>query len=791
MAAYISTKQSLLRFCLSLGAAAGVLIALGVIMGGPRLGPHYDILMGLRQPPRVSREILLIETAGAGEDRAGPDNIIEPSVVAAVLMTLTELNGSALIVQAPVLGNSPGTGWDEDELLRRFNIEFSLLENNIRNLFEAIRVGSVPPEESGRYVEDLTGLAERGKERLLSALLHTDEAGMRLFREAAAAFGNLWEAGDLRVRLIRSGASGNAGPAGGDIHRYSKPRPDPDGVFRRIAPVMGDEDNTEHILYAALKTRLDASGVEPTDRGPVLRLRRDGVDTPLPLDSRGEMLVDMPRGEEDFKRLPLETFIAYQGADRELYWMLAEAEAKGFYETLAPEAYPTVLYRYADSLREEMLAAPHRDNKDRWLEARKGYLQSLEAFFYGPTEMELAAGYEGLLSSETLAEAGTARIIALRDELISSFMNIRVAYGELLGIRKTLQDGAASSICILGSPASGQGPSDIETSAMLANSLLTGQVIIPLVNRYIFFWSLAAALASALVLRKWGPAATLVTGFLCICLTALVFIAGFILTPYWIDPVIPVSGVTGAAASSFVCALLLKRENREFFRRAYGPVIAPAYLRQVIRARRPLPREMVTAKAALVAVRYGGFAAAENRSDPQASARAAELFRQEVSAAFKNAGGAMVGYDGDMALAAFGSPLERAALRKMKAEMPYEDDSQPRGNHSPAAKAVGFILDLLKNNPKAASWHFGVDAGECAFTYSPSAGYSVFGPAAIRARLLSNISPRYKARIIVTGRVSEKIEGIALKRLGALPDGSGKDQEFFYALLAKQDNGTR
>jgi class 3 adenylate cyclase len=779
MAAYISTRQALFRFFFSLGLAVLAVIVAAALLRGPRLGSRYDFLLRVRQGPRISPEILLIETGASGEGQIAPDNIIEPSVVALVLMTLTELDGSALIVQAPVLGTSGGMGLDEDDLLSRFDTEFALLESNIRNLFEAIRVGSVPPEEAHRYVEDLTGLAERGKERLVSGLINTDRAGLEFFQKAAVAFGSLWEAGDLRVHLVRAG---NAGPELSKNRWYSKPRLDPDGVFRRIAPVLRESD-TEHILYAALKSRFDAASVEESDLGPRLRLRRDGNDTLLPLDREGALLALMPRGAEDFKRLPLEAFIAYQEADKELYRLLAEAEDRGFYAALVPEAYPTVLYRYAQELREEMLLAPNPDRRARWLDARKMYFQALEAFFYGPSETDLAAEYDRLLAAENPEEGGAAPIIAPRDELIASFMNIRVNFGELVETRNALRDAATGSICILGSAASGSGPSDIEVSAMLANSILTGQAIIPLVTRYVLFWSFAVALGAAFLLRRWDPAATLAAGLLYTGLAALVFIAGFVFTPYWIDPLIPVSGVGAAIFASFIYALALKYRDADRFRRVYGPIIAPAYLGHLIRERRPPLHETLTAKAAIVAVRYGGFAAAENRNPAPVSAREAALFREAASGAFKNAGATMVGCDGDLVLAAFGAPPERTALGKMKSEIPYEDDAQSRGNRSPAAKAVGFILDLLKTNSEAASWRFGVDAGECAFSYSPLAGYNAFGPAVVRARLLSSASFRYKAGIIVTGAVSEKVEGATLRRLGALPEGNDRGQEIFYELL--------
>jgi hypothetical protein len=95
-----------------------------------------------------------------------------------------------------------------------------------------------------------------------------------------------------------------------------------------------------------------------------------------------------------------------------------------------------------------------------------------------------------------------------------------------------------------------------------------------------------------------------------------------------------------------------------------------------------------------------------------------------------------------------------------------------------------LVLDLLKS-PKAESWHFAIDAGECGFSWSPAAGYAASGRAVLTARLLSKLCPRYKARVLASRRVAEKLgEGAAreagAKKLGSLAgQGSGEREEVY------------
>jgi class 3 adenylate cyclase len=799
MAGYISPKKSVIRFLFSFGAAAGTAALLNFFLSKPLLGPHYDFLMRYRPAPPVSRELTIIETGLSGD-------IIEPAVAASVVMVLIEMDASALVIQTPVLGSAAGgktgkgtaeggfsrAGPEGDALLDRLDDEFTLLEGNILNLFRAIRTGSVAPGESERYVEDLLGLAERGKERLVSAIEKSDTAGIELMEKASAAFGNIWEAGDLWVPVIRGKNETAAGTPGEEergvseaSHCYATPRPDWDGVLRRVAPVLLGE--TEHVAYALLKTRYDAADIGFINYQPVLTLKKNGNEVILPLDARGAILTETPRGEDDFKRVSLETFLEYERLDQELYRSLGEAEKEGLFAYLAPEAYPGFRYDYAGSLREELLENPAEAGRGRWLDTRREYFSALEDFVYGPSETDLVTGYETLIASETLGPGGIERLVSLRDGTIKTFARIREQYETLKKLREQLSAALEGSICILGPvSASPEGnPSDAEASAILANSILTGQAVVPLASEYVLLWSLIAVLFAVFLLRRLGPFGTLLWGCFFIILIGGIFSLGFIFTKYWIDPLIPAGAAAAGVFPSFLFAVYYKNAAAKALRRVYGPIIAPVYLKRLIRAGGPAPGMVLKARAAVVAIRRGDLFTAERRKDPLAAAEAALDFREAVCRVFKKAGGVIVGTEGDTVLVAFGSPPERLCISRMKSELPYEDDINARSSHSPAAKAVGCILDFLPFLPEAASWCFGIDTGECAFRYSALSGYSAFGYPVIRSRILASLTSRYKARILVTDRVSDKIDGLLVRSLDVLTDRAGKEREPFYEVLAK------
>jgi hypothetical protein len=740
MAAYISKKKALIRLGLSLLTAAGVTALVFQLLKGPKLGPHYDRLLQAAGGAPVSGKLLLIETRlpqVPGEAATG-DDFVEAASVATALLIMAEMNAETLVIQAPVSQASFSTalplpsGAPQDEIRLRFDGEFNLIERNIRNLFEAIRLGYILPADAERYVGELVSITLRGKNRLLGALYPAGQAEKSPLERAMAVFGRAWAPGpDL----------------------YYNVRGDWDGKIRRALPAQG---SAEHIVYAALKDSL------PPDGG-----------FSQAADEQGALLVVKPEG--DFRRLPLAAFLEHEEADKELNRLLANAESRGIYGALNPESYPGYRYDYARSLLDELLRDPGDERKTRWLIAREQYFQSLDNFLNGPSEARLVEGYERLIASESLGVEGLRHITALRNELILSFRNLREKYAGLLALRAVLAAELSNSFCIMGSP----GP-ELENSAALANTLLTGALISPGSDRETLLLTAAGVLVILAGLCLLGPWVSLGLGLLLSAILGAAFSCSFILRGIWMDPLIPVSAALAGVLFSFAFALLAQRRAAARFRAAYGPRMEIGSLRRLIRAGRPFPWETVTVNAAVVAVRDGNLSGIENRIGPWEAAAAAAAFREEALRLFGGAGAVMTGVEGDMAVFAVGSPLERQALKKLKDRRPYDDSDAT--SLSPGPRAAALTLGILESALQTGSWRCAVDSGECSFSWSAASGYTATGRAVITARLLSNLCSRHKTRFMVSGRVAGNLGDLPVKKLGALVDQSSGEREEFYGL---------
>jgi hypothetical protein len=801
MSSFITWKKYLLVTLGSLCAAAGTAMLLNVLLGGPRLTCYYDFLLGRRPGPPAAGEILLIDT----------EEVIEPGVLVFVLKTMTEFESGPLALQTPVLGFSPVKTGDEEEIRRRFDEEFGLLGRNIRNLFEAIRVGSVSPLDSSRYVEALVELADRGKERLGAALIRRDGAGQEQLEKAALAFGGMKQAGDLR-------------PGGMDSPWYSRAAPDRDGRLRRIKPILigsdyrndeeGQVQNMEHLVYAILKDRYGESILEYAEQGPVLINRDFRGELVFPLDKEGALLVEKQGALKALRRLPLNLFTGYEEADRVLERALKEAGGLGIYSAVTPERAPLYLLEYSRALWEELVADPGAEKKRVWIQARNEYIESLDEFLGGPAETVLVSGYETLIASEGLGEEGLAKLAGFRDELIQTFSGLREKYGILKSLRDTLGEALNASFCIMG-PVSAEAAdfSDAEASGLLANTLLSGSFITPAGTGHILFWSLLACFIVLAGISRFNPLPAFFAGLVLSFLLAAGFAWYFVVSAYWIDPLIPAAScLAGSIVLAAGFALVIRKGGRRF-RLAYGPSVGKVWLRELIRAARPLPGEILRAQAAVIALKARDLPQGD---DPLPDALAQEEFRKEAAGIFKKAGAVVLGYDRDMVLACFGSPLERICLSRLKGETPYEDDlniredrrrrgdfAAPEGplpekkpkypapwGQVPPAKAAGFIMELIQGtgpvpagDPKKGAgipdtWDFGIDAGDCAFFWSAAAGYTALGHAVLRARILANLCSRYHARILITEPVREKT-GLPVRRLHALEGKNGGRIPFY------------
>ncbi|MCL2007064.1 MAG: hypothetical protein FWG77_03170 [Treponema sp.] len=698
---------------------------LSIVFSGPVLGSLYDFLMRLRPSPPISGEILIIDSTGTsipGHTQA--DNILEPLLLSSVLYTLTELGAQTLIIQVPILGLSVGGSIGEDEILHRFNREFSILTGNIRNLFDGIRMGLIAPADSERYVRELVELSELSMDRLVSTLVYRDLEGILAMEDAAALFGQARRPGDLLVELIGTVEGGRPGTLAVS-DEYSRAIPDRDGVIRRVAPVLSsDEHRFEHIVYSALKARLD------------------DFEYIIPRDRQGSILFELPGRDRDFTRMGIGEFLAYDEADRNLRRLLLEAEALGMFDNVYGENRPGILHDFAIELRDEPLSSFQggiEEKRALWIEIRNRYFESLEEFLYDRDNR-----YNPDDPGHEIEE----------DDL---FIAIKAGYEELLGLRNALSSVLLASFCILGSGI------DVEASALLANSLIFSRAINPGNTGILMIVSLISAFIISYAVKNKGLISTVFLGaFLCIifCITLCI---SFIFTGFWLDPGIPAAAGGVGVIVSFAWALAARGRYRRNFYQSFGPSVSRANLRNIIRRGRPLPSDAITAKAVMIAVKQSPMPASKNLTNPTISLFE---FQKKVSEIFKRAGGTIVGADGDIVLACFGSPLVQEKL---------DITGFTR-------KAAGLVSEIIRHK-ECAFWNFGIDTGSCVFTWSALSGYFAIGSAVQRAKLLSRLADRYKTRILLSAAIDEALPlDIETKKVDILKSRDGAKEEIIYSL---------
>jgi len=725
MPSHISFKNSFFMLLGGLVIAVGMVFLLNYLFSGPKLGPHYDFLLSYHKPQAVSREILIIES----------DEMTDGSELFNVLMTLTEMGAASFIMTGSLSPSSSPVTLTETQIRRRFSEEYGLVGSNIRNLFEGIRMGSVPPLQAPSYVERLVELTELGRERLLSALIDRDEDFLR----SVAVFGNYLEVED-------------------------EPYYDSDGKIRRIRP-LDQNLSFEHPVYVNLKNRFIASHVESSDNGQIFWMRRaDGSEFDIQLDKDGNIITAWNAA---FRRVDISLFHEYKLADIDMRDTLAAANELGIFSQTLPELSPLFLGDHANVLRDDLLLSPDDNNRIAWITGRANYLKSIENFLNSTAENNLTELYESeIIAIDITYEAERNELIKMRDDMKRAFRMMREQYSTLNAIHSTLKNELHFSYCIMGPEASSL------YSALIANTVITGSHIKSAYDRAIITGSVIACALVLILIFLLSPFFLFITGIILSVISACAFSFIFINYSYWIDPaVVLLASLCGTLfLFYFKCAYLSRRARN--FRFAYGAAMSDTALANLIKIGKPAPSQICTAYAAIIAIKDVNLLGKEETEKQQDSGKLRKAFVSSVKKVIFSSGAVIVGFEGDTILACFGSPLDPNPSLAICGEA---DDGTPIRSYSPVDKACALVRGLL--DYEKFSWRFGIDAGECTFYWSAETGYSVNGRPAIKARVLVSKTSRFKVRALVTETIKNKIDMNTVMR-----DAHRDDNETFYEL---------
>ena len=740
-------------------AILGVLFSLLAFTGpfSAAEGAVFDALLARRPAPVPSRDILLLEADSAALEEAGnlPWN---REILADGLALLTEMEAGAVVFDASVENETFRERGARDELRAAFEREFSLLKNNVKTLFDAIRLGSVRPKDSISFVNEILALADGSKARLMDAAGNRERDRELRFEKAERTFGRVYHAQaplEPDNQLVRS-------------------------TFARFG-LSESQDPLGYALLAAVRDRIGNPPIEPSLKGVVLKgavLPGKGtVDIEIPLDENGSILIEPPRGSagSDFRRLSFETLLRHARQEKELAAELKAMERAGYVVDTGKDLSPSSVYEYA--------AGVGMEKTGEWRALRERFYLSAAHFLEGEAEEKILSGYDELLVSPTLTEEGKASLLGLKSAAANSFERARGKLRGLVRLRGTLKGELVGSICVV-APALRSPVSRVKTAASLADSILSERFLRIFPSGAAFAVAASLAFALSTIIAFLGPAATLAVGIPVVVLSAAGSAALLVFLGAWLNPLLAGGSAAVAVAVSAALAFAERGELRRAMLRAFAPRLSPESLKKLAKSHDPHILAGEKREASIVAVRAKGISEYPTSSDSRQIVSAFRLYHETVGDILKREGALLYALEGELIFASFGAPL------------PREDHRNRAGL---AAAAVIDAEDALVRAFSEAgialptgTLRVGVDSGLCDFGVaglSGFSGYAAFGPVPVRARLLSGLAERYGCRILATENakngIGDKFEALRLDKLVTKADGS---EEYFYELRTASDD---
>jgi len=685
------------------------------------LGPLYDMLMQLRPRLEAPPDLVVIDTKGEALETLSSEDAVR------VLKVLSAMQSRLAVFQTRVSLPDESQSFSSTDRQQLVQKEFSLIQNNISNLFDGIRLGSIRPQDAQRYVRDVNALVDESKNRLLLTINESGSTRALELEKARALFHQVILCDDLEWADTRA----NALEIWGGQAVYSKVDRDSDGILRRMYPVKELPNKT--LLHAGMAVLMQSIGgdVKLNHSGMGLQLVTENERYELPLDTQGRLLVHRP---ESYKSVPVSDLKTYLDQEKKLYEALKEMERAGYFINLDALQYPTTLYEYAQSLEQEAMENPLPDKVRQWREARHAFYISAAFFLQGPEEQKILAGYDKLLETEALQEGGKERIASLKELASQAFGWARKAQDELMVLHTRLESLLRDGYCVIGSTAG-----DADATVTLLSTILSRSFINPGRPLYLLLAGFAGLALLYIATFIFSPPWFFIFSIILAMISFLITAGLFVMTGYWYAPMLPVIMLLGAAVLYVLMQAFLLRYIRRHQELALKYRMAPDAFRAFVcsiplkqLSSVPTPADIQERDALIICVRHASFLGEETAVPLKQFAEDVKRFRHKTSELLKRFSGTILWMDGEVLFAALGFP-----------QIPTGSEAEIARE---ALRAAQALEAAFPDEPVT----IGMDYGKTAFYFDVLSGYSALGRVPVHARVLSGLAGRYKTRVLCT-----------------------------------------
>jgi adenylate cyclase len=702
-------------------AVSAVIILLNLVTPFERAERRvFDILLNLRPavPEHPSILILNVDDLAIAKVGTWPWG---RNVMADGLITLREFGAAYTVFDIEYVDKAPlGVNAEvlNQDIPAALNAEFGTVQQNVADLFTALRERRISLAQAGGFIKDLGNLTEASKASLLKKIgqvaRNNDELlgrSARLFEHAYFTVNMLPDAdpdlsssnADVRAQAVERRAQateklalsnvvaapdytvrapdirpaiwpilGRAAGAG-----FPNVEPDSDGVFRRVNIIDGYNGKWfPQLGVSALLAWLGRPSIELSGSAILLKGARlpggETKDIRIPLDANGQMLINWPKGKDydhSFRQISYYKLVRHKELEHALSQNLAAMADAGYLLNFAKDG-GAFLKDYADA---EALLAQARDEEKPELmpdyyKLRESFFTAANAFATSDAEMRLQAEIDSLIAKPGTSESQKNEYKTVKEEVTNIFAESRKEATELMALRKELKQTVGGAFCIIGQTGTsttdiGVTPFDpkymnVGTHASVVNTVLTGRFLDELPWWYSVIAGVILAFVITFITRNVKPMTSILVGAGGFALILASGSAFFIFTGNYLAILSPGLIVFLTFLILAVVNFLLTAQDRTFIRNAFGHYLSADVINAVLadpdKLRLGGEKKYMTAMFTDVK----GFSTISEKLDPTDLVHLLNLYLSGMSDIVLDLKGVVDKYEGDAIISFFGAPLE-------------------------------------------------------------------------------------------------------------------------------------
>jgi adenylate cyclase len=775
---------------------AGMFAALNLLAffrsGDNRL---YDLLLHLKPGVPENKSLLIIDIDDPAIAKVGTFPWSR-DIMADGLVVMKEFGASYAVFDIEYVDPSPrgvNLQFLEQQIPELFSREFTTINQNIRDLFLALRKGTIALSDAQDYVQQLTALTDSSRQILLEQVNEIARDNDAYLGQAARLFGNAYftvhilpEAGEklseelqqytlqnIALKKVQV-ASGQPLPAqeirpailpilkGGKGAGFVNVVIDKDGVLRRIDLIRGYEGRYfAQLGFAALLDWLGNPEVVLEKRRITLKkadLPGKGLrDVVIPLAEDRRFLINWPKKDYlgSFRHMTYFELVHYQRLERDLLHNLKIMEDAGYLAFFKSDHGLLDPHRYADGLLKEVLNGGDPKLMDDYREARTTFFLEVEAFLSGKAESEILAQLDTLLASKQLKQEAKANYHQVREEVPKVFAATREISQSLTELRARLKDHLEGSFCFLGWTGTsttdiGVNPfseeyMNVGTHASVANTILSGLFLDSLP------WWISALVAAVLcvailyVIRRLEPLPSILFGLGFLVALILLGAAFFLLTGKYLHLLTPVLSVFVTLFVLIMVKFLVLQQEKSYIRNAFSHYLSTDVINELIADpdKLKLGGEKKQLTAMFTDIR--GFSTLSEKMDATELVKLLNAYLTDMSNIILDLRGTIDKYEGDAIISFFGAPLPYAdhASRACLASVRMKKMEKYLNEH--------FLAEKLSTTPLFT--RFGINTGEMVvgnMGTPTKMDYTIMGNSVNLASRLEGVNKQYGTWILAS-----------------------------------------